>query len=442
LGCGVGILAVLGGALLNPMSRWPIGLGSIHGMLGTMAGIVAFSLRRETVGAAKPVAVAPSSLPRKEIRLAVAVASGIFLLYIGNFSTRWFHASFLHNEAMRRSELNPGLFDQSGRIRDGAEPTIRQAVAFYERSLQKRPGSPTTYYKLAHVYNQLGDPNKALQTYRTLQEYAPDYSEVHYNLAVIYYTLGEAERQAAARYVEMIRNPDQRTPDVEDPQESYEYHMVRTRNQFEKSIEAFTRAAEMSNKVSVHFFKASTINLYAQVLPPNSDEARENFRRAGDIFANASTLPLTQATQQAGQTTREMEQRHTSMRLARDAYERAGEYLLAAEQAERYFRRNPRSRTDLEKAAQLYLQAEKLDDAIRLVDGSIVLNPLNPEIQLLKLRLYVDAGRSELAGNHGRFLLALDEQMHESGQEFLSASARNEVLAQVPGTSPDAGGGS
>lgn len=424
LGCAVGIVCVHGGALMNPMSRWPVGMGSIHAMLGTMLGIVAYSLRALNEGAGSKTVTQPVAKPMQPVRLAVAVGSGVFLLLIGNMAIRNFQASVYHNEAMRRSELNPNLFDSQGNVREQALPTVRQAVDFYERSLALRPGSPTTYYKLAHVYNQLGDPEKALDTYRRLQDFSPDYSEVHYNLAVIYYTLANGRRSRANQFLQMAQNPDQASPEVVDPMGEYERLLAESIGLFEKSIASFERAAEMSNKISVHFFKGATVNLYAQVLPPGSPEARAAFRKAADIYVRTSELPLTQAVQQAGQRTREMEQRHSSMSMARDAYRQAGETELAAIQAERYFRRNPHSRQDLELAANLYLQADRLDDSIRLVDEALAMNPLNPEVQVLKWTLYTNAEKVEQAARQARFVLALDDRMKESGQSFLAEASR------------------
>jgi len=47
-----------------------------------------------------------------------------------------------------------------------------------------------SYYHLAHVYYEKEEYQKAVETYRALQEYAPDFAQVHYNLGVAYAALG------------------------------------------------------------------------------------------------------------------------------------------------------------------------------------------------------------------------------------------------------------
>src|SRR5690606_9517262 len=43
IGCVVGLIGILAGALLTPMTRWPVGTGSLHAMLGTTLGIALFA---------------------------------------------------------------------------------------------------------------------------------------------------------------------------------------------------------------------------------------------------------------------------------------------------------------------------------------------------------------------------------------------------------------
>lgn len=444
LGCAVGVTCILLGALLNPMTRWPVGMGSLHAMLGTMLGVGMLGLREEEPSAAPARLPAGFSIP--PARLVLVAAAALFLLIVTRHSVNGFRAAILHNEGMKHSELQRGLFDERGGVREEYLPIVRQAADFYERSLAIRPASPTTYYKLAHVYNQLGRQERALDTYRRLQEYAPDYSEVHYNLAVMHYNLGEGKRAEASRVAREGLSGGRTPEEAAAARAEHERLTAEAMEHYESAIESFRRAAEMSNKISVHFFYASGVNLYAQLLPDGSEEARAYHREAGETFARASGLPLSGVVQQPGQHAMETEQRHSAMRMARDAFERAGEYALAAEQAARYHRRNPQSAPDLERAVSLYLRAEEPGQALALLDDALRLNPLHPGFQLLRLDTLFSAGHREEAREQGRFLIALDDRMSESGESFLGNAERERVLARLAedseGQGPEAGGDS
>jgi tetratricopeptide (TPR) repeat protein len=56
----------------------------------------------------------------------------------------------------------------------------------FEKGLKLNPTFVTAYYKLGHVYNQVGDIDKAIETYEKLDSYFPHYSEIHLNLGIMY----------------------------------------------------------------------------------------------------------------------------------------------------------------------------------------------------------------------------------------------------------------
>lgn len=68
---------------------------------------------------------------------------------------------------------------------------LDRARQMFESAIQKNPTFVTTYYKLAHVYNQLGDSDKAVKAYETLDYLNPNYSEIHLNLGIMYSTEAE-----------------------------------------------------------------------------------------------------------------------------------------------------------------------------------------------------------------------------------------------------------
>lgn len=64
---------------------------------------------------------------------------------------------------------------------------LAQAAEEFKRAIRENPTFVTSYYKLAHVYNQLGNVEEAVKTYEALNAMNPNYSEIHQNLAIMYW---------------------------------------------------------------------------------------------------------------------------------------------------------------------------------------------------------------------------------------------------------------
>ena len=60
------------------------------------------------------------------------------------------------------------------------------------------------YYQLAHAYYEKGVYKKALETYRALQKYAPDFARIHYNLGVTCAALGKWD-EAGDEFMQAVR---------------------------------------------------------------------------------------------------------------------------------------------------------------------------------------------------------------------------------------------
>lgn len=80
-----------------------------------------------------------------------------------------------------------------------SDEAYRLAIDNYKKSLGYNPSFITTYYKLAHAYNAIGDMGNALATYHDLQVFAPDYSQVHFNLGIINSAMSQRKKILAMR---------------------------------------------------------------------------------------------------------------------------------------------------------------------------------------------------------------------------------------------------
>jgi hypothetical protein len=63
---------------------------------------------------------------------------------------------------------------------------LKRARDHFQRAIAMNPSFSTSYYKLAHIYNQLGETDQAIATYENLEKLEPYYSETPLNLGIMY----------------------------------------------------------------------------------------------------------------------------------------------------------------------------------------------------------------------------------------------------------------
>lgn len=425
IGTLLGVLSVLAGSMTTPMTRWPVGAVALHAMIGSALGITGLSLRAPAARR-KGVAARDTWQSQEEGTLLRSVLAGfcaVYLVYITNWSARMFEAAYYHNEGIKKTDLPTSYFSAAGIAEDPVVVRyIQRGIEDFVKSLALDPSRATTYYKLAHAYNRLGDEEKSLQQYINLQKYAPDYSEIHYNLGVIYYNMGMDLKKQGEK--EQRAGNDTQAEEI----------LAKAREKMDSSILQFERAAQLSNKVSVWYFRGNTLSTRAQLDAGDSEENRARYTKAGEVFARTSTLPISTVIQEEGQQDREQELRLRSLRLARESYVRAGEFELAAGMAERYLQEMPTSLTVLREAVTLHVKAGFPERALGLLDASLASNPLNPDVGFLKITALRDAGRLEEANQEAKYLLALDGLMRQSNVIFLTEEMRDKARKLIEET--------
>lgn len=406
----VGLLSILAGALVTPMTRWPVGTGSLHAMIGSVLGIaiLAINVPQEEVASARDKRrrqreVRPSAgawTPERITRTAIAVVCCVFFLGITRWSVRAFESSMEHGAGWKLSELPVSAYNSAGVAEDPAVVSwLNRAVEHLQRAVELDPTRITSYYRLAAVYSRLDQGENALEVYDKMREYAPHYSEVYRNLGVIYYNLASAEIKKA---------------DAAENAEEKKKHEERVLELFQESAENFDKAAEQNQKIGVLYFQAYTHLHIAERLPEDSEEARQHFRTAGETFAKVAALPLSQVLQDENQLADETEQAYQSARMATSSLERGGAFTRAAEAAESYLNRNPTSLKALRDAVRLYEKAGQIDDSLRLINENLKQNPLNADALLLKIELLANNGRTQDAIEESKFVLALQESLQSA----------------------------
>jgi len=399
LGYMVGLLSILAGNLATPMSRWPIGAGSLHAFAGLGAGVIAYALARGNI--------ARDPLTGWRGRVAIGTACVFLLATISRQNDVW-NASIQHSRGLEAlnnvDEYSIGMTAaEIGRNRVLRDEFLK-AGGFFRASLDLDPTRPTTYYKLGYVYNRTNDVQRALKAYRDLQKYSPDYSEIHYNLGVLY----QAMAMSAAR-----------SEDKKDHNNAITY--------MEQAVHEFRRAAELSKRLYVHKQYASTLILCANML---GDEDGKPFARlAGDVLSAMAEFRLpADKTERA----REEAARLEALRNAPEAYMLSEDYDLALEAYEQLLAEQPSDTGGFVGAYYAARFSDQPERAKQLVERALALNPLNGKFHLLELdRRFQDA--PDDAPEYARFMLQVDETI----TGFLTDEERQAIAAEMRGVLVD-----
>lgn len=182
-GLGCGLLGTLTSGSFSPNLRWTVCAVPLWALMGIIVG--QHNVLLGTKDSAKKIII-NNNLRIYEIS-AVLVLSVIFAFHSFNMGTKWFKTAVLHCEGMM-------LMGKAENIEDADS---EKGALYYEKAIEKyieglkyTPIFLTSYYKLAHCYSQLNMTEKALETYKTLESYCPNYSNVDFNIGLVYKKLG------------------------------------------------------------------------------------------------------------------------------------------------------------------------------------------------------------------------------------------------------------
>ncbi|MEO8376550.1 MAG: O-antigen ligase family protein [Candidatus Sumerlaeota bacterium] len=416
IGTVIGVGSMLGGSMTTPMSRWPVGVVALHSMLGTAMGIVLLAL---TPQVRRAHGFAYTNPPRQQwdhartIRGVLAAAACAYAIYATVSSRYLFMASYEHNEGLKLTDLPDYYFNKNGLAEDPKViAMMNRGVEHFKAALEYDPARPTTYYKLAHAYNRLGQEKPSFDAYEKLQVYFPNYAEIHYNLGIIYYNMALNAKS-----------------DMEDAQKkSMEAEANRARAEmlrdYDLSAQQFDQQAVLSNKVSVWYFRANVRYLKAEKLDENDAEAKKLYHEAGEYFSRTATLPISTVLQEDTQSGREQELKLTALKQARESFRRSGDMASAAQAAKDYLKQFPSSLAALKEAVDFFTKADRADDAVQILDEALARNPLNREIIMMKMSALADMQQTDRAKKQAQYALALDKMLRDTNSQLLENDQR------------------
>jgi tetratricopeptide (TPR) repeat protein len=99
------------------------------------------------------------------------------------------NALSLLEEAREKYPENLDLMKEEINLLINMEKT-EEAKEKLELAIQAEPDNPSLYYSLAYLYDEVGETEKSINTYKKAIELNPEYFEANFNLAVIFFNKG------------------------------------------------------------------------------------------------------------------------------------------------------------------------------------------------------------------------------------------------------------
>lgn len=402
LGYLAGIAAFMTACLATPILCWPVGMVSFAMLVGIASGVASHPWDDREI---------PQSpewyLPVGVVGVAVC---GLFFPNMYSWASNFFMAAIYHQQAVQVGAFSPQM-EQSTDAREMAFrlENYSKGVKSFAKVAELNPTYITSYYRCAHYENQMANTyrvmfaqalkqnssqiekpevqqalqtfasrysehqDNALKQYRLIQQYAPDYSEIHNNIAIL-----ESAKTSMEREFFNFFNPGQ-TPEAEK--------MNEWRESYKRSLESIQKATTQSNKISIWHLQGTLYedasNFYSNADPEFSDY----LTKSGEAFEKAAQLPLTQATQQENQIQTEKQMRLLSARKCINNYMLAQNWAKASEAAVKLAPLYPSIPEIPILGAEAILKNGDVEKASAFLEEQIERNPTSPNLYLQRLRL-------------------------------------------------------
>lgn len=176
-----GIAAVCVADIFTPSTRWNSFAPVFIAMLGMGFGVFEI-IHKET---SSPIPASAKSIHF----FIICVMAAILLKYIGGYGINNFIGAYYTQKGF--DEFGKGDSNMLMKQDFRAKLNYLSAISYFKQALLFSPNQMSTYYKMAYIYNEIGDQENALKTYRKLQEYSPDYAEIHYNLGILHDSIAQ-----------------------------------------------------------------------------------------------------------------------------------------------------------------------------------------------------------------------------------------------------------
>ncbi|MBN1900704.1 tetratricopeptide repeat protein [Candidatus Sumerlaeota bacterium] len=258
------ILGIFLSNIFSPNSRWVVvgtNLWAIWGM-GFGAFALALEKKEESSGKARgSFFKLPTPTPAvANIFLGITVLLLPVSFLCLRYAVLYFKGAKYNNTGLTYSKMgetyaeereknlyilkdNPDKAPVLEKMRAMSDQAYKIAIDAFKKALSCNKTFITTYYKLAHAYNSIGEVEESLKTYEELQKYAPDYSEIHFNLGVVHTVLAQQKKRLL----------------VNATGKSREHLGKEITRHDELSLKEFQIAARMANKEQIRLMYAKKL---------------------------------------------------------------------------------------------------------------------------------------------------------------------------------------
>jgi len=125
-------------------------------------------------------------------RAAFVIFAAAITVLAGLWAVRLFASAVLTRKgegyliAAEKTAIDSASDDQLAASLHERELLQERGIELFKRAIELNPWNLSAYYKLAHCYNLQGKFEESLATYDRMARLAPDGSDIHFNLGVVY----------------------------------------------------------------------------------------------------------------------------------------------------------------------------------------------------------------------------------------------------------------
>jgi putative inorganic carbon (HCO3(-)) transporter len=348
--CQIGLLTAVFGVLFtnifSPNNRWVVVGINYWALMGLSLGTYGLSFRASAAptGQRQPGVARNYRRILLQVALWVTIAASLASMIYG---VRYFLGAAENNTGLKYMEYRQ----------------YQVAIEHFKRSLRWNPTFLTAYYKLAHAYNQTRQIDNAFKTYQDLARYAPDYSEIHYNLGVVHSSLADQDTRK-------LRAGNLTPQEKEKLQQEIEQHRS-------LALKEFETASAMSNKPNVKYTMAMMYKEYNML--EKAFELYKNMRqytiKFEDEFLTFEDL---------ARIYRESEVQAAQLALI------LGKFDYAEKAYRELYSKYPGNDEYLRALTTIYSKLNEREKLYKLLREAVSYNPLDPTARIQLTRAYLE----------------------------------------------------
>jgi len=420
----IGILiGVLGIAIQNyssPNNRWAVA-GMIYWcMFGLSMGLA--SVDNPAVSGENSDSKLAGIPVYKISRWACIGIAAIFFLRCvapgAQFLNYW-KAAKLNADGLRAMEsVYAGMpQEQQQLLLESARQKFREAIT-------RNPTFATSYYKLGHIYNQLGMSDTAIDTYENLDKINANYSEVHLNLGIMYAQKAgsvaqniQAMEEKAQGILQEMQSASGARKSTLDAEYGTLMEQIKTKTAnidkeqialMEKSYSRMKEAAHQSLKPNTQYLTGSIgrelVSLYEQAgQQEKADKLRNEIKK---YFRSLLEYEPKLAELQVDQKENYPKAQKQLLTLAQET----GNEDEVIEVLKRMVADNPDSEVMLNALLESYDRAGKTKDKLNYLEQAVHADPTDPTLHMALAEAYKMSGDTKKYINELRRVEVLSPQ--------------------------------